>query len=104
MAAHSIRAILRDALASRVLLRMRLEDVASVVSPSVTTSELQRLGLLHLRQRPDLGEHSVGQFAVDFDQRDGAAARRLAADMEGGDVDAGLAERRGEPADEARLV
>ena len=65
---------------------------------------MQRLGLLHLRQRAHLVEHGVGQFSVDLDQRDGVAAGRLAADVEGGDVDAGLAKRRGEAADEARLV
>src|SRR5271169_1256578 len=55
--------------------------------------KMQRLGLLHLRQRAHLGKHLVGQFAVDLDQRYGVGARRLAADMEGGDIDAGLPER-----------
>ncbi len=41
-------------------------------------------------------QHLRRQFAVDLDQRDGVAAGRLAADMEGRDVDAGLAQRRGE--------
>src|ERR1700721_3147846 len=66
-------------------------------------SELQRPRLLHLRQRAHLGEHVGGQLAVDLDQRDRVAAGRLATDMEGRDVDAGFAERRGETADEAGL-
>ena len=57
---------------------------------------LQRLAPLHLRQRPHLREHLGRQLAVDLDQRDGVAARRFAADMEGRDVDPGLAERGGE--------
>src|SRR5215472_16301559 len=67
-------------------------------------SELQRPRLLHLRQRPHLGEHVGRKLAVDLDQGYGVAPGRLAADMEGRDVDAGVAERRGEAADETRLV
>ena len=38
---------------------------------------------------------SVGRHgAVDLDQRDGVAARRVAAEMEGRDVDPGVAEQR----------
>jgi len=51
-----------------------------------TNSELQRLGLLHLRQCAHLGEHVRRQFTVDPDQRDGAAARCFAPDMEGRDM------------------
>ena len=54
------------------------------------------LRLLHLRQRPHLGQHLGRQLAVDLDQRDGVAARRLAAEVEGGDVDAGVAQQRAE--------
>src|SRR6185436_6851582 len=41
---------------------------------------------------------------VDLDQRDGAAARRFATNVESGDINAGLAQGRREAADEARLV
>ena len=51
-------------------------------------SKHQRLGLLDLRQRLHLGEHVRRHRAVDLDQRDGVAARRVAAEVEGGDVDA----------------
>ena len=51
-------------------------------------SEHQRLGLLDLRQRLHLGEHVGRHRAVDLDQRDGVAARLVAAEMEGRDVDA----------------
>jgi len=44
--------------------------------------KLQRLGLLHLRQRAHGGEHGGRQLAVDLDQRDRIAAGRLAADVE----------------------
>src|SRR5579884_1570347 len=67
-------------------------------------SEAERLGLLHLGQRADLGEHLFRQLAVDLDQGDRAAARLVAADMEGGDVDPGIPQRGGELADEAGLV
>src|SRR3954453_7120874 len=67
-------------------------------------SELQRLRLLYLRQGPYAVEHIRWQFAVDLDQRDGIAARRFAADVEGRDIDAGVAHGRRELADEARLV
>ena len=41
---------------------------------------------------------------VDGDQGDGVAALEVAAEVEGGDVDAVLAEQRAQRADEARLV
>jgi hypothetical protein len=56
--------------------------------------ETQRLGLLHLRQCAHLGQHFIGEFAVDLDQRHRVAADCFASDVEGGDVDAGVAERR----------
>jgi hypothetical protein len=60
-----------------------------VKSPS---SEHQRLGLLDLRQRLHLGEHGRRHRAVDLDQRDGVPTRLVAAEMEGRDVDFGVAE------------
>src|SRR4051812_30947624 len=63
---------------------------SSMPAKPPTGSELQRLRLLYLRQRPHAGEHIQWQFAVDLDQRDGVAARRFAADMEGRDIDAGI--------------
>ena len=65
---------------------------------------MERSCALHLRQGTDFRQHVGRQFAVDLDQRNRRAAGRLAADMEGGDVDAGLAERRGKAADEARNI
>ena len=65
---------------------------------------MQRLGLLHLRQRPYRSEDPRRQLAVDLDQRNGVAAGRFAAHVEGRDVNTGVAERAGEAADEARLV
>src|SRR3979490_2692432 len=64
----------------------------------------QRLGLLHLRQRLHLGQPIVRHRAVDLDQRDGVAALLVAAEMEGRDVDLGIAEQAGKTADEARSV
>ena len=52
---------------------------------------MQRLCLLHLGQRPHFRKHVLGKLSVDLDERNGAAARRFAADVEGRDVDAGLA-------------
>ena len=67
-------------------------------------SKPQRLGLLHLRQRLHLGEHVRRHRAVDLDQRDRVAALLVAAEVEGRDVDLGVAEQAREAADEARLV
>ena len=61
------------------------------VSLKVARSEPQHPRRLHLRQRAHLGEHVRRHVAVDLDQRDGVAAGRFAADMEGRDVDAGVA-------------
>src|SRR6202043_3087069 len=68
------------------------------------SSKSQLLRLLYLRQRLHLGEHVCRHIAVDLDEGDGVRARRIAADVESRDVDAGVAERRGETADEAGLV
>src|SRR6187397_832085 len=57
-------------------------------------SEMQGLGLLHLRQRTHLGEHVLGQVAVDLDQRHRIAAWRVASDVERGNVDARFTEGR----------
>ena len=51
----------------------------------------QRLDLLHLRQRLHLGQEIGRHRAVDLDQRDGVAALLDAAEMEGRDVDLGVA-------------
>src|SRR5947208_13374818 len=66
--------------------------------------EYQRLGLLDLRQRLHLGEDLGWHRAVDLDQRDGVAALLGAAEMEGRDVDLGIAEEACELADKAGLV
>src|SRR5436853_609048 len=63
---------------------------------AASRSELQRLGLLHLRQRLHLGELVGRDLAVDLDQRDGVAAGRFATNMESRDVDAGVAQCGGE--------
>ena len=74
------------------------------MNSDAAASEPQRLCLLHLGQRLDPAQHLGGDLAVDLDQRDGVGAGGIAAEMEGGDVDAGIAERGREPADQARLV
>src|SRR3984893_9628770 len=67
-------------------------------------SERQCAHALHVRELPDL-LHDIGRHrTIDLDQRDRVAAGRLASEMEGGDVDAGIAENSGEMPDEARLV
>src|SRR3954468_14353268 len=73
-------------------------------SEYVGVSERQRLDLLDLRQGLRLVEQIGRHCAVDLDQRDGIGARRDAAEMEGRDVDLGIAEQARELADEARLV
>src|SRR5262245_23358745 len=80
-------------------------------APTTTTlaivrSSLESQGscLTHLRQRLDGGEHRRRHRAIDLDQRDGIAARLVAAEMEGRDIDAAIAENGSEGADEARLV
>src|ERR1700719_4389526 len=70
----------------------------------VNRSKCQRLGLFDLRQRLHLGEHLRRHRAVDLDQCDGIAARFVAAEMEGRDVDLGIAEQAREVADETGLV
>src|SRR5436305_11160212 len=67
-------------------------------------SKFQRPCLLHLWQRAHGGEHVRGQLAVDLDQSHGVAARYIAADVKGRDVDAGVAHYGREAADEAWLV
>ena len=65
--------------------------VASSGSPG---SEAELLGVQHLRQPADLVQHVVRDRAVDLDQGDGVAARAVAAEMEGRDVDLGVAQVR----------
>src|SRR5262249_31993495 len=67
-------------------------------------SKLQRLPLVAVLDLLPLGQPLGRHRAVDLDQRDGVAALLFAAEMEGGDVDAGLRQQAGEAADEAGLV
>src|SRR6185295_8195229 len=64
----------------------------------------QRLGLHHALEPGDLGGEFRRQWLVDLDKRDRRAARLVAAEMEGRDVDLVLAQQGAEPADEAWLV
>src|SRR5476651_1456878 len=66
--------------------------------------EPQRLGLHDALDGGDLGREVDRQRLVDLDQRDCRAARLVAAEMEGGDIDLVLAQQGAETADEARLV
>src|SRR5215208_3857598 len=66
--------------------------------------ELEWFGLLHLWQRAHPGEHVRWQLPVDLDQRHRIPARYVPADVEGGNIDAGVAHRRRELADEAWFV
>src|SRR5688572_3106288 len=67
-------------------------------------SEPYRPRALHLRDRLDLAQKLRRDRLVDRDEADGVAAGPVAAEVEGRDVDAGLAEERAESADEARLI
>src|SRR5262245_16751119 len=69
-----------------------------------SASELQRFGLLDVRQLQHFAEHFGRHRPVHLHQRNGVAAGRFAADVEGRDVDAGIAQEAGEAADESRLV
>src|SRR5882724_11004645 len=73
-------------------------------SQNFTGLKCQGLGLFDLRQRLHLGEHVRRHRAVDLDQSNGVTARFVAAEMEGRDVDPGIAKQAREVADEARLV
>src|SRR5690349_3870989 len=66
--------------------------------------EPQRLDLLNVLDLPHLREHLGRDAAVDLDQRDGVAALRLTAKMEGRNIDAGFAKHGGKAPDESRLV
>ena len=46
-----------------------------------------------LGQVADLGDYPLADFLVDLDQGDGVAAGLVAAEIEGGDVDAGVAQQ-----------
>src|SRR3954464_15931831 len=63
--------------------------------------EAQRRRSLHARNPLDAGQYLGRDMAVDRDQRDRFAACLAPAEVEGRDIDPGLAERRAEPADEA---
>lgn len=64
----------------------------------------QRLGLLDRFVGGELVEHVLADHVVDIEQRDGVAALLVAAELEVGDVDAGVAERRAHEADHAGHV
>src|SRR5205085_8167036 len=68
------------------------------------SSKRERPRLFHMRQFRYLGEYRGGDFLIDLDEADGIGAGRLAAQMAGRDVDAGIAEPCAERADEAGLV
>ena len=75
----------------------------AIEEKAVRRLEHQRLGLLDLRQLLHLCQHVLGHDTVDFDQCDGVAALRDAAEVEGGDIELGIAEQAGKGADEAGL-
>src|SRR3954447_11448372 len=66
--------------------------------------EAHRAGALHLRDLLDLAQQILGYGLIHRYEADGVAAGLVAAEREGGDVDAGFAEQRTETADEARFV
>src|SRR3569833_3875083 len=71
---------------------------------NTSASEYESLDLLDLRQRLDLRQHFCGHCAVDLDQSNRVATQLDPAEMEGRDVQPGIAEQAREPADEAWLV
>src|SRR5215208_7636215 len=74
-------------------------------SPGMTAaSEPHRPRPLDLRDRLDAMQELGRDWLVDGDEADRVAALAVAAESEGRDVDAGLAEERPEGADEAGLV
>src|SRR5258708_7034334 len=81
---------------------MTTESSGSRVSPSPLESERRRLH--HIGQLAQRGKQLVGHRLVDAGEQDRLLAGLGAAEMEGGDVDAGIAQRLAEIADEARLV
>src|SRR5438445_2577444 len=75
------------------------------VSPTWSAaSKLQGPCLLYLRQGPHRSKHLGRQFAIDLDQCDGITPRRVATDVKRSNVDARLAQNRGEAADESGFV
>src|SRR5260370_8951232 len=77
------------------------EQSRNSVSQNFAGLKRQDLGLLDLRQRLHLAEHIRRHCAIDLDQCDRAAARFVAAGMEGRDVDPGIPEQPPELAEEA---
>src|SRR5262245_61302583 len=63
--------------------------------------ERQAFRLLHLRQLLHRGEHCFRHRLIDLDKADGVLALGQAAQMEGRDIDAGIAEQHAERPDEA---
>src|SRR5215813_14689459 len=91
--------------AGKELVRLRYRYGAAAAGPRrIPWLERQGLGLLDLRQLLHLVQHRRRHRAVDFDQRDGVAALLDAAEVEGCDVQLGIAKQAREGADEARLV
>src|SRR5206468_1756458 len=70
----------------------------------VASSEAQRLRPDHVGNGADLVDDGVGERLVYLDEGDGVLAGRGAAEMEGRDIDAVLAQGAAEITDEARLV
>src|SRR5260370_24197458 len=66
--------------------------------------KLERSDLLYIRNLPHLRQCLRRHVAIDFDQRNGVAALRVAPEMEGRDIDAGLGKEGSEPSDESWLV
>src|SRR6476660_2502496 len=91
-----------DSALCKAISRQHRGTELAVSRPSERHLELERPRLLDLRQRAHGGKHSRRQLPVDFNERNGIAARRIAADMKGRDIDAGIPQHRGEPADKAR--
>jgi hypothetical protein len=81
-----------------------LSGIFRFVRGQITLLEAQQLRLNDTLKRGDLGHELGRDRLVDLDQRDRRAAGRVAAEMEGRDVDLALAQQRAEAADEARLV
>src|SRR5581483_8378400 len=82
----------------------RANRLGSDAASARSRSKPQQLRLDYVRNRADLREQELVQGLVDLNQTDRVRARRGAAQMEGGDVDAGLAESPTEIADETGLV
>src|SRR5439155_10121777 len=72
--------------------------------PWLTVLKCQPLRLLDLTELLDRRQHLIGYRLVDLHQANGILALGEAAQMEGRDIDPGIAEQHAERADEAGLV